>query len=212
MPSATDFFVIGKRYRNRIGDYEVLDIGTDGMHLRYDDGTKQVVRNLELQERIVSNIERQTEIVAPYSGKDERNSAYFRSLGFLARRARIEAMVPLKAQHGFEEHYEELKGRLPRPGSDMYYLHTDPNTDKWGSELRMSFEATIDEMEALELGPEVRVVAGMQAHEYRINNNGFIWRLFALGFCLGVNQDHSAILAELPPVHRADFEHGFRRQ
>lgn len=212
MPSATDFFVIGKRYRNRIGAYEVLDIGTDGMRIRYDDGSEQVIHDLALQERIVSNIELEAEIVAPYGEKDKRNSAYFRTLGFLARRARIEAIVPLKAQYGFEEHYEELKGKRPRPGSDMYYLHTDPNTDKWGCELRISFEATIDEMEALEFGPDVRVVAGMQANEYRINNNGFIWHLFELGFCLGAKQNHSAILAKLPPVYQAEFERGFGRQ
>jgi len=208
MPSESGFFMIGGRYTNRRATYEVLDIGPDGMTIRYDNGGQQLIADLTQQERIVRNVNREAEDVAAYPPQDARNAAYFQTLGFLAGTARIEAIVPLRAQEGFEKHYERAKGRRPEPGQDMYYVHPDPKTDKWGRELRISFAAAPEDVATLDFGPDVDVVDGVAPNEHRVNNNRFVWRLIELGFSLGGHQDAQVILTKIPTAHREDFNQG----
>jgi hypothetical protein len=210
MTPTESFFVIGGRYRNRVGTYEVLDLRPDEMRIRYDDRQEQIVRGLGLQERIVRNVEAEAETISPYGINDQRNRSLFRTVGFLTRRVRIEAIVPATARHGFEEHYQRVKGVQPTPGVDMYYLHVDPNVDKWGSELRVSFRASREELSGLNLGVGVEVVEGHGSDERRINNNGFVWWLFRIGFALGEKQDMVIIRQRIPASYQADFENGYR--
>lgn len=208
MSPRSDYFVIGRRYTNRMGTYEVLDIGPEGMLIRYDDGKEQSISDLTVQERIVRNVKLEAEDITPYALQDARNAPYFRSLGFLAGRARFEAIVPQRAQEGFEEQYERVKGKRPLPGLNMYYVHSDPRTDKWGCELRISFEAEPEDMTGVDFGPEVNVVGGVTPNEHRINNNRFVWRLFEAEFSLGADQDVEAILTRIPAEYREDFNEG----
>lgn len=205
---SSDFFVIGRRYTNRIGTYEVLDLGPEGMVVRYDDGREDTIANLRIQERIVRNVRLGAAGVAAYPLEDMRNAGYFWALGFLAGRGRFEAMVPKRAQRGFEKRYEGVKGSRPVPGEDMYYLHPDPATDKWGSELRISFDAPPDEMDRMDFASDVDVVEGAALNEHRINNNRFVWRLFQAGFSLGADQDAQAIRTSVPTEFREDFDEG----
>jgi hypothetical protein len=56
------FFVAGERYRNRIGEYEVIEIKTPVLTIRYvETGRLQEVEE-ELQERIVRNLLREVEL------------------------------------------------------------------------------------------------------------------------------------------------------
>lgn len=202
------FFVIGGRYRNRKGAYEVLDmdIESDNMLIRYDSGEEQTIRGLELQQRIVKNTRQDSERLLPYGPGDERNEEYIRSLGLLAKRGAFEAIVPQKSQEGFEQNYKDIKGTYPIPGSDMYYLHSDPNVDKWGVELRITFAASEATLADLEFGPGVRVVDSPQAGEHRINNNGLIWTLWEMGFCLGDEQNPDDIVDNIPLEYVEIFE------
>jgi len=209
MHTANNFFVVGKLYTNRIGTYEVLEIQSKGMRIRYDSGREDWISDLDIQRRIVENVQIESRRICPYTEKDSRNLDYFWTLGFLASRARIEAIVPPRSQRGFEDQYQELKGYRPTPGRDMYYLH-DPGIDKWGTELRVSFVATDDELKRLDFGPDVVEVPGPGPNDWRINNNKFVWDLFRLGFRLGADQVRSAILVKIPVGYRKAFEGGAR--
>jgi hypothetical protein len=57
-----EFFKAGERYRNRIGEYEVIEVKTPMLHIRYvENGRLQDVEE-ELQERIVRNLQREIDI------------------------------------------------------------------------------------------------------------------------------------------------------
>ena len=57
-----DFFKVGERYQNRIGEYEVIEVKTPTLQIRYvANGRLQEVEE-ELQERIVRNLLREIEI------------------------------------------------------------------------------------------------------------------------------------------------------
>ena len=43
-------FFVGQRYRNRKGEYEVLQFQGDSMKVRYDDGSEQVLCETEISE------------------------------------------------------------------------------------------------------------------------------------------------------------------
>lgn len=52
-------FVVGRRYRNRVGEYEVLSISDPNMIVRYRDGRTSEV-NIDIQTRIWNNIRLET--------------------------------------------------------------------------------------------------------------------------------------------------------
>ncbi len=68
-----DFFVVGERYENRIGEYEVVEVNTPSVVIRYlETGRLQTVEE-ELQERIVRNLRRERELAD--QPPEERRSA-----------------------------------------------------------------------------------------------------------------------------------------
>lgn len=206
MSEQEEFFVTGARYRNRKGTYEVLDIGSDGMRIRYDSGEEQTIQDLKMQKRIVKNTRYDSVRLLPYGDGDERNKRFVRSIALLAKRGAFEAIVPPKSQVGFERDYRDLKGVDPVPGRDMYYLHQDPNVDKWGVELRITFEASEEELQEFDFGPDVSWVPDTQEGQYRINCNSLIWKLWEMGFCLGKDQDPGAIKDHIPMEYVETFE------
>jgi hypothetical protein len=78
MASPSAFFLVGSRYTNRKGTYEVLVVENDALLVRYDDGSQDVLRDLATQARIVNNVQIQTASVSPYREGDQRNNAFFR--------------------------------------------------------------------------------------------------------------------------------------
>lgn len=136
------------------------------------------------------------------------DSAFFRTIGFLAQRARFEAMVPQHLRNQFEHEYREVTGIEPIPGHDGYYLHEKP-VDKWGYELRLTFHAESSELEALDFGPhKVRIRKGTAQNEHRINSNKLIRDLWARGFRNGHAQNPRTIMEKVPERHRLAFQQG----
>ena len=173
-------FLIGGRYRNRIGEYEVLDIQGNHLRVRYDDGREDTL-DARIQARIIENMRLETQRISPYPSErpHDRNHNFFRSIGFLAKRVTmLEAIVHPRAQDGFAETYRSIVGRNPSAGQDGYYVHA-PEADKWGNELRVTFDATEGEIAELDLGPDVDIVAnpGAPGYSWRINRNAFWWYL-----------------------------------
>ncbi len=87
--SGGQYFLVGGRYRNRRGEYEVLEIMGDKMRVRYDSGKEEVL-DVHRQRVIAENMEIEAHSLAPYDPltQDEQNERFFWSVGFLARRVK----------------------------------------------------------------------------------------------------------------------------
>jgi len=203
-------FIIGGRYANRRGKYEVLDLKEHTMLIRYDDMTEQEV-SIVTQARILTNMAVETASIAPYSASlSKRNDQFFFTLGFLAIRVTmIEAIVPPHALVGFSQNYSSLKGAKPRQGQGGLYVHRF-EVDKWGCELRITFRATQQELTNLDFGPDAHVVEdpANPGTRWRINNNGFWWRLLNRGFEMGNVQSANQIRTKIPLQYKQQFDLG----
>lgn len=203
-------FVVGGRYANRKGEYEVLALRGENMLIRYDDRTEQEV-SLELQSRIASNMAIEASIIVPYDvAQKQHNDLFFFTLGFLTTRATmLEAIIPPHALAGFVQDYSRLKGVKPREGQTGFYVH-QVGVDKWGCQLRTTFRADYKELASLEFGSNVHVVGDPANPDvsWRINNNGFWWKLLRLGFEMGTSQDVNRIGRNIPRLYRDEFQRG----
>lgn len=56
-----EFFVVGQRYSNRIGEYEVVELKAPLLQIRYTENGRLQDVEIELQERIVKNLQRELE-------------------------------------------------------------------------------------------------------------------------------------------------------
>lgn len=203
-------FLVGGRYANRKGEYEVLRIQGNKMWVRYDDGTEQEL-TVEIQARIAVNMALEVEQLVPYKSSKAQERFYF-SLGFLAARAtKLEAFVPSHALKGFDSSYGLIKGQGPAFEQEGLYVH-EPKVDKWGCELRVTFRATPEEIDSLDFGPDVDVVEepSKPGVLWRINNNGFWWRLLKFGFDVGSQQNVDIVKARIPIKYREIFSQGYK--
>ncbi|GAI22066.1 unnamed protein product, partial [marine sediment metagenome] len=142
-------FIVGARYANRRGEYEVLQIKGNTMKVRYDDNTEQEL-SVDIQARIATNMALEAAQLAPYRSSEARNQQFFFSVGFLAARATsLEAFVPDHALAGFISSYAQVKGRKPMTNQRGLYIHP-PKVSKWGCELRVTFPATSVEVDVLD--------------------------------------------------------------
>lgn len=203
-------FIVGGRYANRRGEYEVLQIKGNAMRVRYDDNTEQEL-TIDIQARIATNMALEVARLAPYESSEARNQRFFFSLGFLAARAtNLEAFVPEHALKGFISSYELIKGRKPLPNQRGLYIH-EREVGKWGCELRITFLATSGEVDVLDFGPDVNVVDDpfKPGVSWRINNNGLWWKLLKFGFEIGNQQDKKGIEARIPNMYQQHFRQGY---
>ena len=206
-------FLIGGRYRNRLREYEVTDIVGTQLSVVYDDGTWDTL-DANTQDRIIRNMAVETAVLEPYQGIGnlDRNRQYFQSIGFLASRiTMMEAIVPPKSQAGFVQSYREITGNAPQEGAIGYYVHHQ-QVDKWGNELRVTFNASETELQDLDFGPGVEAVVnpGSISTSWRINRNVFWWNLLRLGFRMGNQQVSGEIRERVPQVYRGDFDGGLK--
>ena len=206
-------FLIGGRYRNRQSEYEVVDFVDGQLQVLYDDGSEGFL-DAAIQARIISNMEREITAFEPYhgTGAPAGNRQFFRTLGFLASRiTMMEAIVPPKAQRGFVQTYRAITGNRPRDGVVGYYVHYE-RVDKWGNELRITFDASQDELQGLDFGPGVEVVVnpGNVGISWRINRNAFWWNLLRVGFKMGNHQNVGTIRQGVPQAYRSEFDIGVR--
>ncbi len=234
--SAGDFQV-GSRYRNRIGTYEVKAIEGNYVRVVYDDGREDTL-NTEMQARIIENIRlsamqqetvssqsshrtrrrgisrRATTTRVPHSrsGGVAKGRRYYQSVGFLALRATlVEAIVIPSRQMRFEAEYEDITGSPIASEVTGLSVH-NRDIQKWGDQLRVTFEASSVEKDSLDFGPDVSVVndPGNRGQSWRINRNSFWWDLVQLGFRLGGNQDVDAIREGVPSGHKSAFDQGLQ--
>ena len=135
----------------------MVDFVNGQLRVLYDDGREGSL-DAAIQARIIGNMEREITAFEPYhgTGASARNRQYFRTIGFLASRINMtEAIVPPRAQQGFVQTYRAITGNPPRDGAVGYYVHYE-QVDKWGNELRITFDASEAELQGLDFGPWCR--------------------------------------------------------
>lgn len=201
-------FEIGGRYRNRSGWYEVLEISGDSIQIRYEkDGREQAV-DIKTQKRIIENILIEEESISPHNDVS-LNRRYFMTLGYISRHGFVEAIIPLKSKNGFDRNYFQIKACHPSSDLPGYYLHTDPFVDKWGVEMRLTFDIPKSiSLSDLDFGGPFRPVDSPELGKLRINNNELCYKLLKLGFELGGSQNIQEIEMNIPEGYRLDFRKG----
>jgi hypothetical protein len=187
-------FFVGGYYRDRKQGYEVISMSADGMVVRYDDGTQEKVglESLKIKARIYDNILSEFQVNHPSASDD-----YFRSLGYLARRARFDAELPDRVVDHFLEQYRLLSGVAASTAHSSVISLGD--VDKWGPELRIYFPTP---PRKLDFGPDIEVRSGQTGGIKRINNNALWNKLIRLGFRIGKDHDVGMIRDSIPHAQR----------
>ena len=194
-------FMVGDQYFDRLGSYEVLEIKGDKIRIRHEK-SREVMADIKVKARIYENILGETRALHPH-----QSAAYFRTLGFLARRGEFHAEIPPKSQAPFEEKYRNMTGYRPVLHKDKYFpVDAVRDYDKWGLELRIYLPDRND----LEFPPDVELRSGTASRTFRINNNNYWWQLVRVGFRLGTGHDVENIRESVPSDFRVNFDEGLR--
>lgn len=191
-------FVVGNRYSDRCGGYQVLAITGGHVKIRYDDG-REATADIAIKARIHANIAADDHARHPH-----QSAAYFRTLGFLTRHGNFQAEVPPKARATFENKYHEITGHRPVLGNGYFPIDAVTDDDKWGAELRINFPARAD----LEFPPTVELRSGANPGTLRINNNQYWWSLVQVGFRLNLRNEVEGVRATVPSAFRTAFDDG----
>jgi len=224
-------FFVGQRYRNRKGEYEVLQFQGDSMKVRYDDGSEQIL-SLTTQSTIFENIQREEEKAARAATKRAKvaaraaarkvrppskpfekpeNSQFYWSLGFLlARHPILKAFVGAHAWDTFKDDFYAATGRKTFSDEEGITVHS-PETDKYSYEWRVIFTVEPDELHLLDFGPNIHTVKGQQDGTRNINSNQFIWGLLELGLSPGGRQNRASIESAIPNQYLGSFKEGYSK-
>ena len=206
-------FFVGQRYRNRKGEYEVLQFQGDSMKVRYDDGSEQVL-SIAAQSTIIENIQRE-EMLTKSSKKpflEPQNQQFYWSLGFLlARNPNLIAFIPQRALDSFKDKFLDATGRELLDNEKGITIHP-PGTDKRWYELRVTFTARPNELYLLNFGHDVNIVEGSPDKKlWNINNNRFFLRLLEFNFSTGSQQNKTNIESAIPNQYLGAFKEGYSR-
>ena len=206
-------FLVGQRYRNRKGEYEVLEIKGDLMKVRYDNGSEQI-SVISTQAIIFENMQRE-EMLTKSSKKPSmkpQNQQFYWSLGFLlARNPNLIAFIPQHAIDAFKGKFYDATGRELLDNEKGITIHP-PGTDKRWYELRVTFTARPNELHLLNFGHDVNIVEGSPDKKtWNINNNRFFLRLLEFNFSTGNQQDKASIESAIPNQYLDAFKEGYSR-
>ena len=206
-------FFVGQRYRNRKGEYEVLQFQGDSMKVRYDDGSEQIL-SIAAQSTIFENMQRE-EMLTKSSKKPStkpQNQQFYWSLGFLlARTPNLIAFIPQHALDAFKDKFYDATGRELLDNEKGITIHP-PGTGKWWYELRVTFTARPNELYLLNFGHDVNIVEGSPDNNlWNINNNRFFLRLLEFNFSTGSQQDKASIESAIPNQYLDAFKEGYSR-
>ena len=206
-------FFVGQRYRNRKGEYEVLQFQGDSMKVRYDDGSEQIL-SIAAQSTIFENMQRE-EMLTKSSKKPSakpQNQQFYWSLGFLlARNPNLIAFIPQHALDSFKDKFLDATGRELLDNEKGITIHP-PGTDKRWYELRVTFTARANELYLLNFGHDVNIVEGSPDSKlWNINNNRFFLGLLEFNFSTGSQQNKASIENAIPNQYIGSFKEGYSR-
>lgn len=140
---------------------------------------------------------------------DEHHRDFFLILGYLTaieRRTKLDIETHPNRQPNLEREYRNLTGTNLVEDNVNYYVWA-PNTNKWGSELRIYFRKNANIPSSLDAMVVTPRFAG-NYHNARINGNNFVWKLIKYGFRASNTQDANLIRSKIPQNHMTDFDNG----
>ena len=136
---------------------------------------------------------------------DSNHPDFFVIVGYLAspvRYAKIDIESAERSRTSVEARYSRLSGMLLVPGQN-YYLWP-PQTNKWGSELRVYFDSNQNIPQTLS--------SNVQSPYYdksRISDNIFVWSLIQYGFIASNVQIPGRIQSRIPLNKVPDYTKGY---
>lgn len=197
-------FIEGQSYRNRLGEYTVLKIDGDSMHIRYHNG-QEVTVSIAKQTTIYENMTRES-MPDKRRPTAPRTHRFYQALGFLARRnASLLAFIPDHALSSFKDKFLDATNQELKDNQPGVTIHT-PDTDKRWYECRIHFKAQpADLMLFIPLGL-TPVVGSINPHDWNINSNSFWFTLLEYGFYPGYQQDLPSIRLHIPQAYIEAFE------
>lgn len=204
-------FFVGQRYRNRKGEYEVLQLQGDSMKVRYNDGSEQILA-ISTQATIFENMQREDNKSSKKPSTKPQNQQFYWSLGFLlARNPNLIAFIPQHALDSFKDKFLDATGRELLDNDKGITIHP-PGTDKRWYELRVTFTARANELYLLNFGHDVNIVEGSPDSKlWNINNNRFFLRLLEFNFSTGSQQNKTSIESAIPNQYLDAFNEGYSR-
>jgi len=204
-------FFVGQRYRNRKGEYEVLQFQGDSMKVRYDDGSEQIL-SIATQSTIFENMQREETKPSKKPSMKPQNQQFYWSLGFLvARNPNLIAFIPPHALDAFKDKFHDGTGRELSDNEKGITIHP-PRTNKRWYELRVTFTARPNELYLLNFGHDVNIVEGSPDNKlWNINNNRFFLRLLEFNFSTGSQQNTTSIESAIPNQYLGAFKEGYSR-
>ncbi len=204
-------FLVGQRYRNRKGEYEVVEMKNNEMKVRYDGGQTETL-DLSIQARIFENMQSEELSKTKKLSVKPQNQQFYWSLGFLlARKPNLIAFIPQHALRAFENRFYDATGQELSDNEKGIIIHP-PKTDKRWYELRVTFTARANELYLLNFGDDVNIVEGSPDNKlWNINNNRFFLRLLEFNFSTGSQQDKTNIERAIPNQYFAAFKEGYTK-
>jgi len=201
-------FLVGKRYRNRKGKYEVIEIKNKEIKVRYDDGEEEILA-LSIQTRIFENMQSEELNKSKKLSAKPQNQQFYWSLGFLlARKPNLIAFIPQHALRAFENKFHDATGRELLDNEKGIIIHP-PKTDKRWYELRITFTARPNELYLLNFGNDVNIVENSSDNSWNINNNLFFLELLTFNFLMGNQQNKTNIENAIPNQYLDSFKEGY---
>lgn len=142
---------------------------------------------------------------------NESHKDFFLVLGYLAAPSRITKLdIETHPNKKAEVEGEYMKFSQTQLIEDnVNYYVWEPNTNKWGSELRIYFYENIN----IPVDLEKMVVSNRFAnsrYNARINNNEFVWLLIKYGFKASDSQDGSLIKSKISSSNISQFDQGYK--
>jgi len=218
---------------NRLGEYIVLSIDEPNMTVEYMSGSKEGKRQtfdikgqkkayLSLMKERQEQAEKEkwasymencspadkAKLLAKLSATVgvhtsnplflSNNESTYYTLGYLAANAKLWGEMNHIYDEPFKEEYFNMTG-------DEAKTHT--YDDKWGIELRMSFDEPAPSIMAnLSFPSDINFCHGRD--KITINNCRLFWRLIDCGFRIGNYQNSNAIMEKIPEAMRIPFKQG----
>lgn len=140
---------------------------------------------------------------------DHNHPDFFLIVGYLAapdRMTKLDIETPLSTQTDTEARYSQLSGKLLTRGTN-YYVWPE-GTNKWGPELRISFNSNSNIPSAL--SSEVhRPRYNPGIYDSRVNDNVFVWDLIQYGFEASDSQAPNRIQSRIPLSKVPDYTRGY---
>jgi len=209
-------FEVGKKYKNRVGEFYVVDIEGDEMKVVYDNHNYEEILSQNIQERIVENVVhedlcklprvRQNRIRRKGTGyrkfKFKVSSEFYKMFGYFASHGKVYAMVKPENDDTFRLQYKSFTG----VDAEGYTILDNP---QWWNEMRLTVGVPDDGFELTTFGNVPVYIDKERSSAAHFCSTSMVWWLFENGFKIGRLHDIEAARECVPEEYRNNFDEGY---